>query len=107
MTKDQAFALHIRSLLMDLANGTTGTLRSVAERVDLDLTYPSVNSDMQPVERTIHSFLMLEADVIQRKLGRALKDIEEYCGGSDNFRALAIEDFDSGFAKSAREWKDA
>lgn len=92
MTKDEAFVLHLRSLVNDCVNNHVGTLRCRAEEIDL------VEGELDLAE--MKEYLRSEATLLLKKRKRIMEEIVEYLGGEERFTELLTEDFDSGYELS-------
>jgi hypothetical protein len=95
MKRDEAFILHIKSLLNDCVNNHVGNLRCRAEEEDLP-------------EKLKENFRS-EANLLLKKQKRIVDEVIEYLGGEERFTELLTEDFNSGHRLSCHwneEFKD-
>jgi len=99
MKREEAFALHMRSRFMDMANNCSGILRCWANDIDkgrLTLT-------------EIREFLLRQADDLQKKLNLAKEEITMFLGSEDKLKALLLEDLAADWklsSPSAGIWKE-
>jgi len=92
MTKDQAFILHIKSLINDCVNNHVGHLRFIA-------------TEEKELPEKLKKLFESEAELLLKKQKRMVDEVIEYFGGAENFKDLLTEDFHSGHKLSCR-WKE-